>query len=495
MSSFNLSVLTDHITRPFTQADIARYVSPVKEIVRRKRLPLRELESYDNTSMLRVDLEPTAMDVNLEKCLPAFDALKTLYPKMYTQVNGERVSVYIPKAESDRQSLPLKQILSSDDYFEYVNERQRALPFVLGETVENQVVIRDLPDLPHLLIAGASGSGKSTALHGIIASLLYRLPPDELQLVMFDAKMVELAFYERLPHLAYPICTDTDEAPKILESLISELQRRLLLMKRAHVLTMARYNTIPNIQRLPYLVVIIDEFADLILSNKSAEKLIVSLAQKGRAAGIHLILATQRPDATVMTPQIKANIPARIALTVSGHYDSQVIIDETGAELLNKKGDMIYKSDDGATRLQGVYVSEDEIDNIVAALIEKYGTNTFCDEVESTEAEAAAAAAEAGIAPLEYVRRLLDGDQKDGRLVLADEFYHSCTAVIERGKASKTFLKKLWGCGDPKAYRYLDRMQKLGLIGAYNEDDHAYPVLVILDDFTTHFVSVGEANA
>lgn len=488
MKNFKLNNLVSFETKPFTRLTYDRYLSPIKEIIKRNHLPLREIEGFDNASMVRIDLEPTAFDVKLDKHIAAFGSLKSIHEKFYSKINGERISLYIPKLDLDRQILSLKSLLESEDYQDYIST-EREIPFVLGETVENQVILDDLTRLPHLLIAGMTGSGKSVLVHSIIASLLYQLSPAELQFVMFDTKLVELALYDKLPHLAFPLCIEATDATKTLDLVLKEMQRRLHLMRHARTFSLARYNKIPNITKLPYLVIVIDEFADLIMSNKDTEKQIIAIAQKGRACGIHLIIATQRPDAEVVTGQIKSNIPATVALTAKNSINSKIILDEVGAENLNQKGDMLYKNSDRLIRLQGTFITEADIEYIVNAVCEKFGCNNFIEEeVPLEELE------ETAFTPLEYKPKILDGDTQDGKLVLLDEFYHTCTTVIERNKASKTFIRKLLSCGYQKAERYLERMKDLNLIGEYDKPTQSYPITVTIEDFTTHFISVGEAN-
>jgi DNA segregation ATPase FtsK/SpoIIIE-like protein len=484
-TSFNLSVLTDYAERPFSQQAIDLYCMPVKNLITRKEMKLKFDEICDNASMMRIDMVPSVENADLETYLKYFETLRSTYPKLHKEINGEKLSLYIPK-DNDRQILPLKRILWSEDYNEYLKEHEGGLIFALGETVDNRIIIQDLRDLVHLLIAGTTGSGKYVCLHTIITSLMYLLSPDQLQFVLFDMKMVEMSFYAQSPYLLEPICTDEKEAMKILENLVNEMQKRFNLLMRYGVRNIDSYNKIPGVDKKPYIVVVIDEFADLMLSNPKCEEYIKRLAQKARAGGIHIILSTQKPSAEVVTPVIKANMPTRIALSVASHYDSQIILDETGAEDLNKKGDMLLKTDEGIIRLQGAYLSEDEIDAIVADTIEKYGTNKFTNIQTS-------------IYPNQdnpenlYVRKIGEGETKDGKTVINDELYLTAMHVIEQQRASKTMVKTLLKCGDRKANEYLDKLQALKIIGEYVSQQ--YPVKMSYETLYSKFITVSEANA
>jgi S-DNA-T family DNA segregation ATPase FtsK/SpoIIIE len=249
-----------------------------------------------------------------------------------------------------------------------------ALPIYLGKNITGEVVTADLAAMPHLLVAGATGSGKSVCVNTMILSLLYRLSPAECRMILIDPKIVELKLYNGIPHLLSPVITDPESALRAMRYCVREMERRYDSLDRMSARSIKTYNKSAaekGIERMPYLVVIIDEFADLMAaSGKELEAAIARLAAMSRAVGIHLVLATQRPSADVITGLIKSNIPARIAFMVASMTDSRVIIDTPGAEKLLGKGDMLYSSIESPfpVRAQGAYVCEDEVEKVVAAL-------------------------------------------------------------------------------------------------------------------------------
>jgi S-DNA-T family DNA segregation ATPase FtsK/SpoIIIE len=244
------------------------------------------------------------------------------------------------------------------------------LPLVLGVMPDGNTLCADLATMPHLLVAGTTGSGKSVALHTMILSLIGTYDHDELAFVMIDPKQVELSYYTNLPHMIFPAATDLDTAIEKLGWLIEEMEARFATLADVGVRDIATYNQRVTVgDRLPYIVTVIDELADLILSGKKdVEDPLVRLAQKARAVGIHLIVATQRPSSKVITGLIKANFPTRIALRVASKIDSRVILDANGAEQLLGKGDMLFSHSSTMQRLQGAFVSTQEIETIVGEL-------------------------------------------------------------------------------------------------------------------------------
>ena len=244
------------------------------------------------------------------------------------------------------------------------------LPLVLGVMPDGNTLCADLATMPHLLVAGTTGSGKSVALHTMILSLIGTYDHDELAFVMIDPKQVELSYYTDLPHMMFPAATDLDTTIERLDWLVEEMEARFATLSDMSVRDIATYNRRATTDdRLPYIVTIIDELADLILSGKkTVEDPLVRLAQKARAVGIHLIVATQRPSSKVITGLIKANFPTRIALRVASKIDSRVILDANGAEALLGKGDMLFSHGSTMQRLQGAFVSTHEIETIVGEL-------------------------------------------------------------------------------------------------------------------------------
>lgn len=269
-------------------------------------------------------------------------------------------SVGIEVPNRQRPILPLSEILCSPEYM----TSDMALPLAIGRTVTNEIFMADLADMPHLLVAGATGQGKSVGLNCMLMSLLHKKTPDEMQLVLIDPKKVELNIYSKLSdtYLAHPVITEADEAETVLANLCELMDERYELVSSAGKRNVKEYNSLSIVEPLPYIVVVIDEYGDLIMqSGKSMERSICRLAQKARAVGIHLIISTQRPSATIVTGNIKANFPTRIAFRTTTGTDSRVILDQVGAEKLTGCGDMIYFSGAETTRVQCAYIGVDDV--------------------------------------------------------------------------------------------------------------------------------------
>ena len=276
--------------------------------------------------------------------------------------------VGIEVANDKLSTIGLKTILTPDDDNVY------RIPISIGvDTIGNPKIV-DLAKMPHLLIAGQTGSGKSVCLNGIILSILYHMTPEECELILVDPKRVEMASYKNIPHLRCPIVTETSDAIDVFSSLIEEMERRYELLAEVNVRNIESYNDFINGDPLPYIVTIVDEMSDLMTSKKEAsqelEDKIIQIAQKSRAAGIHLILATQRPDSKVITGRIKANMPSRVAFQVASKIDSRVILDRNGAEKLIGRGDMLmtYPGSPEPERFHGAWVSDTEITAVVDAI-------------------------------------------------------------------------------------------------------------------------------
>ena len=265
----------------------------------------------------------------------------------------------------------LGDIINSSEY----KSAEMSLKIAMGKDILGKPMMIDLKKQPHLLIAGATGAGKSVCVNAIIASLVFKYDPNQLRFILIDPKMVELQLYNGLPHLLTPVITDPDDAPKALKWAIYEMERRYRLLSAQCVRDIERYNhKIASLkhpeefEHLPSIVIIIDEFADLMMvSAKEVESYVTRIAQKARAVGIHLVLATQRPSVDIITGIIKANFPARVAFQVAQKTDSRTILDQNGAEKLLGKGDMLYQSPTSSfpVRIQGAYIGEDEIMSIV----------------------------------------------------------------------------------------------------------------------------------
>ncbi|MCB9523814.1 MAG: DNA translocase FtsK [Myxococcales bacterium] len=403
-------------------------------------------------------------------------ALKAVKVRIVAPIPGKGV-VGFEVPNQDREMVYLKEIIGSSAF----REKKFALPMALGKDIHGAPVITDLAKMPHLLVAGTTGSGKSVGVNGMITSLLYHANPDEVRFIMVDPKMLELSIYEGIPHLLLPVVTDPKKAAMSLKWAVDEMERRYELMKDAGVRDIRGYNrkvikvlaeielatkggldaeTAPFPElwtednepptKLPYIVVVIDEFADLMMvAGKEVEYAVARIAQKARAAGIHLILATQRPSTDVITGVIKANFPTRMAFRVSSGIDSRTILSTNGAENLLGQGDMLFMPPGTSrlTRVHGAFVSEEEIHRIVE-FIGAQQEPQYLDESVLEE--------DGGD----------DGDIDDGDI---DPMYEEAVRVVARdGRASTSHLQRRLSLGYNRAARIVDQMERDGLVGPAN---------------------------
>ena len=288
--------------------------------------------------------------------------LKAVSINILAPIPGKN-AIGIETPNNNHVPVSMREMLESK---EWANTKAQ-LPIALGEDLYHKPIITDLAKAPHLLIAGCTGSGKSVCINSIIASLLYKFSPEQLRFIMVDPKRVELQQYNELPHSFVPVITDPRKAVSILQWLVKEIDRRYQLFAKMGVRNIEKYNK--QVDKLPYIILIIDELNDLMLvAGKEVEEQIMRITQLARAAGIHCIIATQRPSVDVITGVIKANIPARIAFKVFNRYDSNTILDRIGAEKLLGNGDMLFLASGASKteRIQGTYVSDEEINNILS---------------------------------------------------------------------------------------------------------------------------------
>ena len=361
--------------------------------------------------------------------------------------------------------------LLSDDKFQ---NSPKPLTTALGRSISGKAVFGNLAKMPHILVAGTTGSGKSVTIHSMITSLLYRNGPDDLKLILIDPKRVELTLYNNIPHLLTPVITEAKKTILALKWAAKEMDRRYDILETESVRDIESYhnnvfNKNPkkkrtnsegveeeiNADRMPYIVIIIDELADIMSSYpRELESAIVRLAQMSRAVGIHLILSTQRPEVNVITGLIKANIPARVALKVSSQIDSRTILDAGGAEKLLGAGDMLYSSGEAQPeRLQSAFISESEVKKVV-----KYLADAYEDEVsEEITLTAGSISADKSI----FESSLEDEDNDDD-----DEMYEEARiCVMEAGKASTSYLQRKLKLGYARAARLMDKLEERGVIG------------------------------
>ena len=323
----------------------------------------------------------------------------------------------------------------------------------LGRDIAGNVIPCDLAKMPHLLVAGSTGSGKSVCINTIIAGILFKARPDEVKFILVDPKVVELTNYNGIPHLLVPVVTDPKKAASALHWAVSEMERRYKVFADNHVRDMDSYNRQAE-EPMPYIVIIIDELSDLMMVAKvDVEDAILRLAQKARAAGIHLVLATQRPSVDVITGIVKANIPSRIAFAVSSQIDSRTILDETGAEKLLGKGDMLYSpiGKNKPVRVQGAFVTDEELNRIVAFIKEQELPVEYEEEVT----EQVLSAENSGVSE--------NGGQDD---LTGDELFpDALRLVLDVGQASSSMLQRRFRIGYTRAARLVDCMEQLGIVG------------------------------
>ena len=385
------------------------------------------------------------------------------------------VGIEVPNKEN--ASVMLRDLLESD---EFTNNKSR-IAFAVGKDLGGQVVVADIAKMPHLLIAGATGSGKSVCINTLIMSILYKANPEDVKLIMIDPKVVELSVYNGIPHLLIPVVTDPKKAAGALNWAVTEMTRRYQLLAEYNVRDLAGYNqkveSIKDIedenkpQKLPQIVIIVDELADLMMvAPGEVEDAICRLAQLARACGIHLVVATQRPSVNVITGLIKANMPSRVAFSVSSGVDSRTILDMNGAEKLLGKGDMLFAPQGypKPARVQGSFVSDKEVQAVVDFLVNNAGGVTYSEEItnhmNAAHSNATGGASTGG------------GDDRDVYFVDAGKF------VIEKDKASIGMLQRVFKIGFNRAARIMDQLAEAGVVG---EEEGTKPrkVLMSMEQF------------
>lgn len=399
-----------------------------------------------------------------------------------------------------RQTVWLRQLLETDE----VIETKANLPLILGKDIGGQPVVADLARMPHLLVAGTTGSGKSVAINTMILSLLYRLPPEKCRFIMIDPKMIELSVYDDIPHLLSPVVTEPGKAVVALKWVVNEMEERYRAMSKLGVRNIEGYNVrlaearrkgetlMRKVQtgfdgetgkpvyedqpmdmtELPFIVVVVDEFADLMLvAGKDVENAVQRIAQKARAAGIHLIMATQRPSVDVITGVIKANFPTRISFQVTSKIDSRTILGEAGAEQLLGMGDMLYMASGGrVSRVHGPFVSDAEVESVVTFL-KKQGQPAYIDDIT-----------EGGFGGESDVMNALFGGGESGDGGDVDELWDEAVAcVAKHKKASTSFIQRCLNVGYNRAARIIEEMERQGIVSPAN---HVGKREVLVSDFS-----------
>ncbi|MBE6055042.1 MAG: DNA translocase FtsK [Clostridium sartagoforme] len=374
-----------------------------------------------------------------------------------------KAAIGIEVPNNKQTAVFLREVLDSEEF----KKTSKKLAFALGKDIAGKCVVGDLATMPHMLIAGATGSGKSVCINTLIVSLLYKYSPKEVKLLMVDPKVVELSVYNGIPHLLIPVVTDPKKAAAALNWAVNEMNKRYKLFADASVRNIESYNSLFDKglieEKLPYTVIIVDELADLMMAcPNDVEDYICRLAQMARAAGMHLIIATQRPSVDVITGVIKANIPSRISFAVSSGIDSRTILDQTGAEKLLGKGDMLYYpiGENKPIRVQGAFISEDEVEKVVSFIKDEeqesdYETSII-EHIENESSDSGKLS-----------------DNNDGDELISE----AIKVVIEYNQASTSFLQRKLRIGFNRASRIMDELEDRGII---SEKDGSRPRQILV---------------
>ena len=407
----------------------------------------RVVHATQGPSVTRYELEP-APGVKISRIVSLSDdiALKLAAPSIRIEapIPGKSViGIEVPNREPF--GVLLREVLESEEY----QTAKSLLTVALGKDIAGQAIMADLAKMPHLLVAGATGSGKSICINILISSILFRAHPDSVKFLLVDPKVVELSNYNGIPHLVAPVVTEPKKAASALKWTVQEMERRYALFAAAGVRDVTRYNEVNPDEKLPLIVVIIDELADLMMvAPVDVEDSICRLAQMARASGIHLVIATQRPSVDVITGTIKANIPSRISFAVSSQIDSRTILDMAGAEKLLGKGDMLYYpvGANKPLRLQGAFISDGEIEAVVK----------YIKDSGSVTEEAEVPLFEESVSPSQTAK--FEDD------LLED----SVKLVLETGQASVSLLQRKFRIGYTRAARLVDMMEEMQIVSSAN---------------------------
>jgi len=453
-----------------TRIELAQNAETLINTLKSFGVQTRIVDINRGPSVTRYELQPAA-GVKVSRITSLTDDIKMSLAAKSIRIEAPipgkaAVGIEVPNSEVD--IITMREMLESKEF----GEAKSKIAFALGKDITGEVIFADIAKMPHVLIAGATGSGKSVCINSIIMSLLFKSSPDEVRLLMIDPKMVELEVYNGIPHLLIPVVTDARKAAGALSWAVTEMQKRYKLFADYNVRNLSGFNEVAKktegIDPLPQIVIIIDELADLMMvAAKDVEEAICRLAQLARAAGMHLVIATQRPSVDIITGVIKANIPSRIAFSVSSQIDSRTILDGGGAEKLLGRGDMLFSAYGAPkpTRIQGCFVNDKEVENVVAFIKNEIKADYDENILEEIERNAPIPKGESPST---------GGGSVDSNDAMIDK---AIEVLVDAGQASTSYLQRRLKLGYARAARIMDELEEMGIIG---EPDGAKPRKVLM---------------
>ena len=442
-----LTMLSQGKSNPVTSEEVAHNAVLLEETLDNFGITAKVVNATQGPTVTRYELEP-AKGTKVSRIMGLQDDLKMSLAavdiRMEAPIPGKSaVGIEIPN--KNVSAVHLRDVLDCEEF----QQASGGIPVGLGKDIADMPVITDLAKMPHLLVAGSTGSGKSVCVNTLISSILFSRKPDEVKLILVDPKMVELSVYNGIPHLMLPVVTDMNKAAAVLRWAVREMDARYMTLATAGVRNVASYNKQNPTKSMPLILIIIDELADLMMTNPDVEESIDRLAAKARAAGIHMVLATQRPSVDVITGKIKANVPSRIAFTVATQIDSRTILDQAGAERLLGRGDMLFNpiGANKPIRIQGAFISDEEVEELIAFV--KGQCQPEYDEVMMAETDKGAESSDT-----------ISNDEEQDELL-----ERAVQIVLEQRSASASILQRRLRVGFSRAGRLIDTMQDMKIIG------------------------------
>lgn len=442
-----LTMLSQGKSNPVTSEEVAHNAVLLEETLDNFGITAKVVNATQGPTVTRYELEP-AKGTKVSRIMGLQDDLKMSLAavdiRMEAPIPGKSaVGIEIPN--KNISAVHLRDVLDCEEF----QQASGGIPVGLGKDIADMPVITDLAKMPHLLVAGSTGSGKSVCVNTLISSILFSRKPDEVKLILVDPKMVELSVYNGIPHLMLPVVTDMNKAAAVLRWAVREMDARYMTLAAAGVRNVASYNKQNPTKSMPLILIIIDELADLMMTNPDVEESIDRLAAKARAAGIHMVLATQRPSVDVITGKIKANVPSRIAFTVATQIDSRTILDQAGAERLLGRGDMLFNpiGANKPIRIQGAFISDEEVEELIA-FVKGQGQPEY-DEVMMAETDKGAESSD-----------MMSSDEEQDELL-----ERAVQIVLEQRSASASILQRRLRVGFSRAGRLIDTMQDMKIIG------------------------------